>query len=160
MITYADDSMLDNLTKQSVILHQVGTKGWIGNGLTREIFTKWNDAFCDYHHFCQWFKDGHDDEIIGSWARTRINDSLIICNAIAQKTVGKTKQVVDYDAWEKICKKLESQTKYVNRQTKSDWKIHTFAKIGSSAEAEQDKMMEIFEAYFAESPVELIIHSH
>ena len=160
MITHVDDSLLDNLTEKSVILQQVGTKGWIGNGLTKQIFEKWHDAFMDYHCYCNWFKDGHDDEIIGSWHRTKINEDLILCNAITQKTIGKSKQLVDYDAWEKVCKKLERQTKYANQKLNTNWTIHTFEKIGSSAEAEQDKMMEIFETYFGDSPVELVIHAH
>lgn len=160
MITYSNNSLFNNLSKQSVILQQVGTKGWIGVGLTKRIFLKYPQAYKDYYRLCQWFKDGHEKELLGYWARTRCNKNLIVCNAITQYTIGNIKQQVDYNAWEEICNKLEKQTHYINQKLNTNWKIHTFEKIGVDAGTNLTELNEIFKKYFQNSPTELIIHSY
>lgn len=159
MITYEDNSMLDNLSEQSVILNQIGTLGWIGTGMTKQIFNKWPVAFEEYRHLCAQFRDKHERELLGTWARTRVNPNTIVCSAMAQNTVGKIRQEVDYDAWEKICKKMIKQTQYVNQKTHSKWKIHTYEKVGASAGTEYEELLNVFKTYFENSNVELVIHA-
>jgi len=161
MIKEVDGSIFNNLPKYSVLIHQCNAKGWMGAGIAKEIATRWPECFNKYHDYCQWFQNGHEDEILGTFVSYNVSPTLIICNAIAQLTVGKSKQQTDYDAWETLCKKLEAQTKRVNKITGKNWTLHVPFKIGCGLGGGLwENMLEIFEKYFAESSVDLVIHRH
>jgi len=83
MIRVVEGSIFDNLPPYSVILHQCNAKGWMGAGLAAKIAKKWPNVFKEYHEYCRWFKDGHEDEIMGTFVAVKVNPSLIVCNAIA-----------------------------------------------------------------------------
>lgn len=99
MIKVVEGSVLENLPDYSVIVHQCNAKGWMGAGLAAKIAKKWPKVFDEYHRYCKWFVDGHEDEIMGTFVSVFVNPKLIVCNAIAQATVSRTRQVTDYDAW-------------------------------------------------------------
>ena len=159
MITTVQGSVLENLPDYSVIVHQCNAKGWMGAGLAQKIAKKWPECFQLYHSHCKWFVDGHEHELMGTWVPYRVSDKLIICNAIAQATVGRHQQQTDYDAWHQLCRKLEQQTRTNNKRTGQNWTIHMPDKIGCGlGGGDYDTMHAIFEQYFGESPVALVFH--
>lgn len=161
MIHEQTGNLFDNLTEQSVILHQCNVNGWMGSGFAARVRIKYPQAFKDYHEYCGWFKDGHEKELLGTWARTQINENLIICNAITQLTYAKSKHVIDYSSWHKILKKLEHQTRYVNEHYGKNWTIHVPDKInGNSNVEEYETLHELFHEYFDESPVNVVFHRY
>lgn len=161
MIRVVEGSIFDNLPPYSVILHQCNAKGWMGAGIAAKIAKKWPNVFKEYHEYCQWFKDGHEDEIMGTFVGVKVNPSLIVCNAIAQKTVSRHAQMTDYDAWEKICKKIEAQTRRINQAQGVNWSIHAPERIGCGlGGGDPEKMKEIFEFYFGDSPVQLTFYRY
>lgn len=161
MIEEVEESIFDNLPENSVIIHQCNALGWIGTGISKEIARRWPECFSTYHNHCLWFKDGHEDEIIGTFARYEVSPTLIICNAITARNIGKARQLTDYDAWEKLCRTVERQTRYVNTHTGKNWTLHIPYKIGcGTSNGLWENMMEIFERYFANSSVKLVIHHY
>lgn len=161
MIKEVYGSIFDNLPEYSVLVHQCNAKGWMGAGIAKEIAKRWPNSFKEYHEYCCWFKDGRESEILGTFVGVKISPTFIICNAIAQITVGRSKQQTDYDAWEVLCKKLEQQTRRVNKVTGKNWTLHVPFKIGCGLGGGLwENMMEIFERYFANSSVDLIIHHY
>ena len=160
MIKTVEGSIFDNLPDYSVIVHQCNAKGWMGAGLAAKIAKKWPDVFNEYHKYCRWF-DGHEDEIMGTYVGVQVNPKLIVCNAIAQATVSRTRQVTDYDAWHKICDKIEKQTRRINEEKHLNWSIHMPEKIGCGlGGGDPQKMHEIFEYYFKDSPVQLTFYRY
>lgn len=160
MIETVRGSVLSDIKDYSVILHQCNAKGWMGAGIAKQIRERWPECFKSYHSYCGWFKDGHEHEIMGTWHFWKVSNKLIICNAIAQATVSRDKQVTDYDAWERICRKLESQTRSQNKAFRTDWTIHAPDRIGCGlGGGDYEQMHAIFEKYFADSPVRLVFHS-
>jgi len=161
MIKEVEGSIFDNLPKYSVLMHQCNAKGWMGAGIAKEITRRWPENFEKYHEYCNWFKDGHESEILGTFVGHKVSPTFIICNAIAQISVGKSKQQTDYNAWEILCKKIEKQTRKVNKITGNKWSIHVPYKIGCGlGGGDWEMMMEIFERYFADSDIEFIIHHY
>ena len=159
MIKEVEGSIFEDIKPYTVIMHQCNAKGWLGAGIAKEIRLRWPEVFNKYHNYCAWFKDGHEDEIMGTFVGVNVKPDLIICNAIAQLTVGRAAQMTDYDAWEKICGNIVRQTHYVNKTTGSKWSIHVPYKIGCGlGGGDWDQMMEIFQKYFGESDVEFVIH--
>lgn len=161
MIEEVKGSVFENLPEYSVIVHQCNAKGWMGAGIAKEIAARWPECFKKYHDYCCWFRDGHEDEILGTFVGYNVSPTLMICNAIAQLTVGKSKQQTDYDAWETLCTKLEQQTKRVNLVTGKNWTLHMPYKIGCGlGGGDWKEMMDIFERHFADSSVKLVIHHY
>ena len=145
MITEVNESIFRNLPDYSVIVHQCNTKGWLGTSISKEIAARWPENFKQYHEYCSWFKDGHEDEILGTFVGYNASPTLIVCNAITQTTVGKSKQQTEFDAWDVLCKKLEQQTKRVNKQTGKNWTLHIPYKIGCGSDDEAwEQLMFIF----------------
>lgn len=161
MIREIEGSILTNIQPFSVIMHQCNAKGWMGAGIAKEIAKKWPKAYDEYRKYCAWFKDGHEHEILGTFVGVKVKQDLIICNAIAQTTVSKSKQMTDYNAWETICSKIERQTRYINTKSPQKWSIHIPYKIGCGlGGGDWEVMSEIFYKYFNESPVELVCHNY
>ena len=159
MITEVEGSIFEDIKPYTVIVHQCNAKGWIGAGISKEIRRRWPNVFNEYHNYCSWFKDGHEEEIMGTFVGVKVKPDLIICNAIAQQTVGKATQITDYDAWEVLCAKISRQTHRVNKMTGKNWTIHVPYNIGCGlGGGDWDQMMEIFQKHFGESDVELVIH--
>lgn len=161
MIYEVEESILSNLPKQSVILNQCNNKGWIGNGISSKIHSKYPQAFNDYHEYCRWFLDGHEHEILGTWARTRVNENLIICNAITQNITNKSKYELDYDSWNNILKKIELQTKKINSKYGNKWTIHILNKFSKNSDDENSiAIHHLIETYFKNSQVDIVFHKN
>ena len=161
MIKTVEGSIFDNLPDYSVFLHQCNAKGWMGSGIAAKVAKKWPQVYKEYHEFCGWFKNGHEREIMGTIVSVQVNPKFIVCNAIAQYSVSRFREMTDYDAWETICKKLESQTCIMNQKNHMNWTIHAPEKIGCGlANGDPQKMRDIFEYYFAESPVQLTFYHY
>ena len=154
-------SIFNDLPDYSVLLHQCNTKGWMGNGISKEIARRWPNAFSEYHDYCRWFQDGHEDDILGTFVGMYVDPKHIVCSAIAQKTVRKHEQQTDYDAWEDICHKIEVQTRAVKVRTGHTWTIHVPYNIGcGQGGGDWETMLGIFKKYFSMSTVDLIIHKY
>lgn len=161
MITTINGSVFDNLTEQSVIVHQCNVNGQMGFGIASKIRIKYPEVFKNYHEYCGWFKNGYENELLGTWARKQINENLIICSAITLTTYAKNKQRINYDAWIKILSKLEIQTRMQNEKYKTDWTLHIPDKINENSNIEEYNLLhELFYNYFNESPVKVIFHKY
>lgn len=57
------------------------------------------------------FRDGHEDEILGTFVGYNVSPTLMICNAIAQLTVRKSKQQTDYDVQGNTLRKIRTTDK-------------------------------------------------
>lgn len=159
MIKTIHTNLLHDIPDYSVILHQVNCQGMSTAGQMSQIIKRFPDWFQNYHGYCGWFRDGHENEILGTFHRYDVNPKLIICSAFAQIGISRAKQVTNYEAWEKICRNVERQTRLVNEKMRLNWKIHIPYNIGSNFEGGNiSAMMDIFEFYFKDSPVELWIH--
>lgn len=98
---------------------------------------------------------------MGTWARTQINENLIICNAITQIASNKSKHETDYESWHEILRKLKHQTHYINKKFGTTWTIHVSDKIGCGAGgADYDVMHQLFEMYFGDSSVNIVFHKY
>lgn len=159
MITEVEGSIFEDIKPYTVIMHQCNAKGWMGAGIAKEIARRWPKVFNEYHKYCSQFKDGRENEILGTFVGVKVKPGFIICNAIAQLTVGKTKRQTDYDAWETICAKVSRQMHKVNEITGKNWTIHVPYNIGCGlGGGNWNQMMEIFKKHFGESDVEFVIH--
>ena len=87
---------------------------------------------------------------------------MIICNAFGQEYVNRNGRMTDYDAWHKILKKLEMQTRNVNKTLPKEkqWKIHAPYNLGCGLGGDWDEMYSIIQTYFNDSPVEFVIHKY
>lgn len=161
MIKIVEGSIFRDLPKYSVLMHQCNAKGWMGAGIAKEIARRWPEAFNEYHKYCAWFKDGHEDEILGTFVGVRIDPTFIVCNCIAQKNVGKHEQQTDYDAWEEICHKIEVQTKAAKVRTGQNWTLHAPYNIGCGlGGGDWETMYSIFRKYFGTSTVDLTFYKY
>lgn len=161
MIKIVEGNIFNNLPEYSVFLHQCNAKGWMGAGIAKDVAKRWPKAFKEYHEHCMWFKDGHENELLGTFVGVKINPKLIVCNAIAQETVGKTQQMTNYSAWKILCRKLEKQTRKINETSGVNWTIHAPYNIGCGlGGGNWNEMLDIFKAYFDDSPVELVFHKY
>lgn len=165
MIKLQDGYVLDDIQPYSVILHQVNCNGKLGSGVTLRLQKKYPEMYVDYHNYCAlfqpnaWDSKSHEDEIQGTWHRWKTDNDIIICSAFCQKKIAQGKCATDLDALDKVLRKLERQTRNVNRQLKTDWTIHMQHKFGYGLSDEDwDIVMELIEQYFKNSPVKFIIH--
>lgn len=163
MIKEVETGIFDDISSDdSVILQQVNCRGILQQGMPTRINRRFPGWYDDYRKYCLWFKDGHEDEIMGSFHRFDAAKNTIVCSAFCQLAPLKSNvQTTDLDAWHQICRKIEKQTNAVNKMTGKNWKIHVQSDVGCrDGNANPDDMREIFDLYFADSPVELIIHRY
>lgn len=168
MIKIVEGNMLRDIEPYSVLLHQVNCMGKMGAGLAAQMAHKFDGLFKSYHEYCSWFQEGYDgkshrDEILGTWHKFQVKDDLIICNAFGQERYGRNGQLTDYDAWHQILRKLELQTRCVNKNREKDkkWKIHAPYKLGCGlGGGDWEEMYAIIEEYFKTSPVTFVLHKY
>ena len=168
MITEVNSNILKDIEPYTVLLHQVNCLGKMGAGLAAQISKKFPGLWKDYHEYCGWFQEddngkSHRHEILGSWHKFQPKDDLIICNAFGQEYVNRNGRMTDYDAWHKILKKLEMQTRNVNKTLPKEkqWKIHAPYNLGCGlGGGDWDEMYSIIQTYFNDSPVEFVIHKY
>lgn len=168
MITEVDGNLLSDIKPYSIIIHQVNCLGKMGAGFAAQIAKKFDGLWKSYHEYCGWFQEdyngkSHRDEILGTWHifRPKGRNDLIIVNAFGQEYVSRDRQVTDYDAWNKILKKLEKQTRIENktRSKEKQWKIHAPFNMGCGlGGGDWEKMYALIKLYFEESSVEFVIH--
>ncbi len=168
MITEVEGNLLRDIKPYSVLLHQVNCLGKMGAGLAAQMAKKFDGLWQSYHEYCGWFQEdyngkSHRHEILGTWHifRPKDRDDLIVVNAFGQEYVSRDRQVTDYDAWNKILKKLEKQTRIENktRPKEKQWKIHAPFNMGCGlGGGDWKEMYALIELYFATSPVEFVIH--
>ena len=130
-------------------------------GISARIRKFYPNMFDEYHKLCGWFKDYKlQEEIIGMFQGLPFPDSSnILCNAFGQRFLSDTKYVIDFDAWEKICRKMISQIQANNKSTGILYEIHCPYKIGHGMKPEEvDRVKEIIEEYFADSDIKFVYH--
>ena len=167
MIKEVEGSLLSDIQPYSVILHQVNCLGKMGAGIALQLAKMFPDMYKDYKSYCSWFQEygdekrNHYDELLGTFHRYQVKNDLIICNAFAQVGVSRQKTMTNYDAWESIFRKIELQTRNVNKTRKMNWTIHCPYKMGCGlAGGDWDQMYALIETYFKDSPVEFVIHRY
>ena len=161
MIKHVEGSVLDTrkLPANSVILHQVNCLGKANQGVAMQIARDFPGWFQDYRSYTLWFQDGHFNEIMGTFHRFEPKPGLIICSAFAQEGISKMIVNTDYEAWDKIFRKVERQTKYAHEKTGKNWTIHIPASLGiNPGGGDLETMEELIKQHFEDSPVELWIH--
>lgn len=145
----------------AVIVHQVNCLGYGSMGIMAKVAKIWPDLFKQYHELCGWFKDyDKQNEMMGSLQALPIpRTRLILCNAFSQKFYSDTKYQAIPEAWEKIIRKIISQTKKNYELTKVLYEFHCPAKIGIGMKSEEiDKLKEVVSHYFKDSPMKWVYH--
>ena len=168
MITEVEGSLLKDIQPYSILLHQVNCLGKMSSGLAAQMAKKFDGLWKSYHDYCGWFQadyngKSHRNEILGTWHifRPKDRDDLIIVSAFGQEYASRNEKMTDYDAWEKILKKLEHQTRQANKTQDKDkqWKIHAPYNLGCGlGGGDWEEMYSLLKTHFGNSPVELVLH--
>ena len=164
MITEVEGSLFDGLPEYSVIMHQVNCLGIAGAGVALQVKNKFPKWYDDYHTYCSWFKGGsfaadRTQDLLGTFHQHKVSDKLIICSAFGQLGIAKDKPVTDYNAWKRIMRMVERQTRYVNEKMGMNWTVHIPHMMGCGlGGGDWDRMRELLGFYFGDSPVQLVIH--
>lgn len=163
MIYETENNILRDIDDCSVIMHQVNCSGVLQPGIAMSICKQYPSWYQDYHGYCKWFADGHEDEILGTFHRHQPDPKrdVLICSVFAQMRGGKYATEVDLDAWEKVLKKVKYQTARAIRTTGKNWTIHVMRNIGSSSKSIQnEELMDLFNEIFGnDENVHVYIHT-
>lgn len=162
MITLIEKSRLfNNLTDNSVIVHLVTCTGKITSNIAYNINSKFPKWFTDYHGYCSWFQK-HEREILGTFHVFNASKNLIVCSAFASLGTSYEKQKIDIDVLIKVLKKIEHQTRNVNKIQNKNWVIHIPYNITTIELYDDNDEKHIVQDYidiiFKDSPVEVQIH--
>ena len=157
MITEVEGDMLRDVKPWSVLMHQANCLGIAGGGIAkqlRDMYPAWYESYklhCDQVKF--------KENLLGTIHAVSPSPGVIICSAFAQLGISKREPVTDYDAWELICPKIESEIARRNSEKNMNWTLHVPYGIGCGlAGGDWQKMRDIFEYYFGRSGVNLYIH--
>lgn len=164
MIKVVSGSLFDGLPPYSVIMHQTNCLGIAGAGVALQMKERFPDWYDEYSRFCTFFAENDKQpdrsyELMGSFHKYAANEKMVICSAFAQHGISKVKQQTDYGAWEKILRRIETQIHRTNSKKNAVWTLHIPYGIGCGlGGGDWSKMMALFEYFFKDSPVELVIH--
>ena len=157
MIIEVEGDMLRDVKPWSVLMHQVNCLGAAGAGLAKAVRDKFPVWYGAYKKYC----DPADpkENLLGTIHAVAVRPDVIVCSAFAQPGISKREPATDYDAWELICQKIESEIARRNSEKNANWTLHIPYKIGCGlGGGDWEKMRGIFEYYFGRSPVNLYIH--
>lgn len=86
--------------ESGVLIHGCNAHGVMGSGIAWSVREKYPAAYEAYHAYCENFrKNLNISSIVGDVVDCKIDENLIIMNAITQETFGRDKKVyVDYSA--------------------------------------------------------------
>lgn len=161
MIKEVETGLFNEIADNSILLHQANCFGYITPGIVQRLAKNYPEWFKEYHDICRWFKDGYENELLGSFYSKKVSPNLIVCSAFAQLGTTKYLQKTDYDAWDKILRKIHHQMTYQNSTTGKKWTLHATNGIGHSKQyGSWEEMFDLFERYFKDSEVDLYIHSY
>lgn len=170
MIEFIDTDIL-NLPNYGILLHQFNCCGELTNGLLSRISKKFPGWYDDIRKYTKWWEHARRSELLGSTHNFRVNSGKnIICSAFTQvrpPNAQAAQQDTDYNAWSRVFKKVEYQTRYQNGSNIQKWTVHipdglgtfrisTGGLGGGGDPAEMDKLIRKF---FENSTVELVIHT-
>lgn len=145
----------------SVIIHQVNCLGYGSIGLMNQVMKKWPSVFKQYHDLCGWFKDYKiQEEMFGTIQALPIpGTKMILCNAFSQKFYSDTKYESLPDEWERIIRKVISQTHKNFKNTGVLHEFHCPNKIGIGMKPEEiDELKDIVKMYFENSDISWTYH--
>ena len=160
MITDTTDDIF-SVQAPSLILHQVNCLGYGSIGIMNRVMKTWPSLFKEYHDLCGWFKDyKHQEELLGLIQSLPIpGTNLILCNAFSQRFFSDTKYEVDFEAWEKILRKVMTQVHSNQKNTGILYEVHCPNKIGISMKPEEiETLKELVDAYFQDSDITWTYH--
>ena len=161
MISYSDNRILSDIRPYTVIVHQVDCQGNINAGIAKQINSMFSGWYQSYRSYCSWFKNGHEDEILGTFHRFEIPEKhIIICSVFGQKNSSKDFQIFNIEVWEKALKKILKQTERINFISSDKWTIHIQSNIGATKKTMvNQELIDLFKDLFSSSNnAELIIH--
>lgn len=152
MIIETKGDLLRDIKPWSVILHQVNCLGIAGAGVAlqiREAFPGW---YQEYKTYCDQEKD--KELLLGKIHSYQARPNVIICSAFAQLGISKATPVTDYKAWDQILRRLEHELAVKNEKDAMNWHVVAPYGIGCGlAGGDWKTMRDLFEFYFAKSPV-------
>ena len=158
MIIEVEDDMLRDIKPWSVLMHQVNCLGIAGAGIAKQLRDKYPAWYGMYKRHCDQVE--FKKNLLGTVHAMAVGHDVIVCSAFAQLGISKREPVTDYDAWELICPKIESEIRTRNSEKNMNWTLHIPYGIGCGlAGGDWEKMRGIFEYYFGRSPVDLYIHN-
>jgi len=122
------------------IMHGCNAQGVMGSGVAKIIKDRYFEAFKTYAL-------QHPNYILGEVIPAKVEDNLVIVNAITQQEFGTHKVQVDYDAVAQACRGVKHLAQSGLIESKD---IH-FPFIGAGlAGGDQDTLLKIFEEQFAD----------
>ena len=167
MVFETTRDIIDGVPRNSMILVQTNSLGYGTSGVLQRISREYPSMFNEYHSFCGWFKDRqHQEEIIGSTMALKFpakdkNAGKIVACCFALKWITQTKNELCLGAWEKIARKVASQTIANYKATGTMYQIHIPKKIGVGLiESEQDEVRKILEFEFKTNHPEVDLYYH
>lgn len=117
MIEYRKGNLMD--VKSGIIIHGCNLQGVMGAGVAKATKEKYPDCFLKYKTQLDLLNYS-----LGMDIMYRVNDNLLICNALTQKCFGRDKRQVNYAAIVQVFSRL------VPEAIRNDLVLH-FPKIGA-----------------------------
>ena len=159
--------ILEETPANSLILVQTSTLGYATSGVMQRIARSYPTMFKEFKEFCSWFKDfRHQDEVIGTTMALKFppkdpNFGKIIACCFTLKWLTSSRAELELDAWEKVARKVASQTLANYKTSGTMYEIHIPAKIGSNLkDVEQEQVKEILNKTFTKDYPEVNLWYH
>lgn len=167
MVFDTTKDIINEVPRNSMILVQTNSLGYSIGGVLQRISREYPSMFNEFHSFCGWFKDKkHQEEILGSIMALKFpekdkNFGKIIACCFALRWITPTKNELCLDAWEKIARKIATQTIANNKATGIMYQIHIPKKIGVGlTEIEQEEVRDVLTEVFKEKYPEVDLWYH
>lgn len=155
MITETEGNLFVGIRPWSVLLHQVNCLGVAGAGVALGMRREFPGWYSDYRLWCE--QEPDKKRLLGTTHSYSPRRDLVICSAFAQLNISKSRRVTDYEAWDKILRRLESRVSSMNEKHSMNWEIRAPWGIGCGLGGGDWRVMrDLFEFYFGDSKARLV----
>lgn len=151
----------------SLILVQTSTLGYATSGVMQRIARDYPAMFKEFKDFCGWFKDfKHQDEVLGTTMPLKFppkdpNFGKIIACCFTLKWLTSSRAELKLDAWERVARKVASQTLANYKTSGAMYEVHIPAKISPGLRGfEQEQVKEILDKTFTKDYPEVNLWYH